>query len=75
MTSEATASDWVDPRLVLDEGDAGRLRVVPPTAYNLKTCAHAGGLEPLLGEHPAIGRIMFEAAGEGESMMLECVLP
>lgn len=74
MTSEATASDWVDPRLVLDEGDAGRLRVVPPTAYNLKTCVHAGSLESLLGEYPAIGRIMFKAAGEGESMTLECVL-
>lgn len=75
MTSEATMSDWVDPRWVLGEGDAGRLRVVPPTVYNLKTCAAAESLDVLMSQKPSIGRIMFQPEGQGEDMRLECVLP
>lgn len=75
MTSEATRGDWVDPQWVLDEGDAGRLRVVPPTVYNLKTCVSANSLDALMAQEPAIGRVMFEPVGQGDAMCLECVLP
>lgn len=75
MTSEATLSDWVDSQWVLEEGDAGRLHVVPPTVYNLKSCVSAGSLDALMEQEPPIDRVMFRPVGEGDEMRLECVLP
>ncbi len=75
LTTEATLSDWVDPQWVIDEGDAGRLSVVPPTVFNLKRLAHETDMAAALETRAPVGRTMFRPTGEGDSLTLECVVP
>jgi 8-oxo-dGTP pyrophosphatase MutT (NUDIX family) len=75
-TSEAVAGRWVRPEQVLEEGDAGRLLLLPPTAYNLTFLAGAGGAEGFVFDTPRVERIMLAPTVTADGgVVLSCVLP
>lgn len=75
LTTEAVVCEWADPGDAVTAGDEGRLKVMPPTAFNLNGLARAGGIEAVLTEEPRMGRIMFEPCECGGEYELRCVIP
>lgn len=75
-TTEADGAGWADPRLMLERGAAGALRLVPPTAYNLAHLAHAPSVEAFAAGVERAGRVMLEpAVRDGGEAVLSCRLP
>lgn len=59
-----------------EEADAGRVLLLPPTAYNLALLARAEAAESFVLERPEVTRIMLapKVKADGE-VVLSCVLP
>ena len=76
QTSEAVGGRWVLPDLMIQEADAGRVLLLPPTAYNLTLLARAEAAERFVLEGPEVTRIMLapKVKADGE-VVLSCVLP
>lgn len=75
-TSEAVRVRWVKPQMVLDEGERGTLRLLPPTRYNLSLLTGIHHIERFMAEEPMIERIMLSPAMKDDGVVvLRCVLP
>ncbi len=76
LTSEAAVSDWVAPEDIVRRGDAGEVRLVPATAYNLNSLAGAASLEKFVKGERSLSALMLEPhATAAGGFDLECVLP
>lgn len=75
-TSEALAGRWERPEQVIADGEAGRVLLLPPTAYNLTFLANAGSAAHFVFDDPCVDRIMLapEVRADG-AVVLSCVLP
>ncbi len=75
-TSETNRAEWADARRILEGGRRGKVRIVPPTAYNLAHLVNAPSIEAFVAGVPAVERIMLEPArNEAGEAVLRCLLP
>lgn len=75
-TTEADGAGWVDPRLMLERGAVGAVRLVPPTAYNLAHLANAPSAGAFVAGVEHASRVMLEpAVRDGGKAVLTCLLP
>lgn len=75
LTSESAASEWADPRDMIAAGDEGRLKVMPPTAFNLSSLTLTGSVEAILAERPRVESIMLEPHEHDGGYELRCIIP
>lgn len=57
-TSESQISDWVTPAWAIRGADKGRLKVLPPTIYNLTCIANAHSANQFVSERKTLTKIM-----------------
>ncbi len=74
-TTEANGAGWVNPRQVLQQGAAGNLRLVPPTAYNLAHLADAPHVDAFVQGVDCVNRIMLKPSLREGREVLSCLLP
>lgn len=75
-TTEANGAGWVDARRILEGGARGKVKLMPPTAYNLTHYVHTSSAEDFIAGMPQVGRIMLEPAQrETGEAVLRCRLP
>ncbi|WP_096807370.1 NUDIX hydrolase [Mobilicoccus massiliensis] len=70
-TTEAAAADWVRPRTLLAEFEAGRAQLLPPTVVCLEQVAAARDAREFLGSAPPMLRVMpvLESDDAGRSRL------
>lgn len=75
-TTEANGAGWVDARRILEGGERGKVRLMPPTAYNLAQYACTPAAEDFVAGVPRVERIMLEPSQrETGEAVLRCRLP
>lgn len=62
LSREAYIADWIEPQWAYDLGDEGKIRLMPPTIYNLGFVARAKDIDDLMNTPHTITKIMEQPA-------------
>lgn len=76
LSTENSIADWVEPQWAFDQGDAGKIILLPPTIYNLNFVYRAKSLDELLNTQREHIQFMEEGAiDENGDYVVTGILP
>lgn len=74
-TSETEAEGWGRPRDILAAGEAGTLRLMPPTIVNLEQLAGFASVEEFLADVPPLDQVEPVVVETADGYVMETTLP